>query len=782
MDFFDIKQERTEVEAILRSSLQEAGPFRFLRRSRKLSALFVEEGAAKALEVLKPYSYPLSFEDEYYTEHVEFVLRFLEKSEEAKLFLRRLTLPLASPFVENMVRHSLLLPPHIKLEDRHAKMAVVSALLTPLRQSVGSCFATAPAIVLQQEAPERLLEDLYDLVTTGRLKRVIDGQEYKVPMSLKTGYGDLRKTVSREGILGELPSIKEILPSYHEEKNWFPCTIEEIFRHLQVDEDLQVRFKSVQEHPLLKIWEYTIASFSDFKTEFYKWNLFASLGFNHEEAGGIGEKIYQMLHLYMGDLQKQAEKMREEAIILEDQIRATELLLRNAYSEDKIRRLKVELQMRERQYYICRDLYEEGIGDVEEASKFFQFLIDQFMLLFPQYFQELYDPEMYEVPFDIYEDMPAGFRLIYKHGRYDPSVWTSIYTKEEYLQSLSDFIYMVEPQIISACGWKKGREKLPEICHEIVQFFHEPTFLESATQRIARMHKKTMVGVQSILQKETPWAYSSGGSLVSLLKCYFGLKNEPQKEEITPDDPRELASFFTEIVKDLPLRLVGKKFLISSSTHAFSLEPKLFKKAWEDSGNTHTWLRDFIFNPQEKFYRSLLLSGEEIRFLSHRLGVDVTAEEELHLKEFAAKAGKNLDGFFREAFPLIRYEKIVEFSERIRRSYDISISEKEEKKWLEKRVQGEIFLYKEMHRLLEEMLTFFGFENTYSVVHSFLPKPPEAFLFADTNWANSYFGILFSAGSDQFDLWRLNSTGIIGSPMTSWRNLGTWTLYTTPFL
>jgi hypothetical protein len=612
---------------------------------------------------------------------------------------------------------------------------------------------------------------------------VIEGEEWKVAMSLKTGYGDLKKLVSKPYILGKLPSVKWALSSigvpFREEEKWFPCTIEDFFSHLS--SEANAPFKSYTEHPLLKIWEYTIASFSDFKIEFYKWNLFASLGFDHKEPDGIGEMLYEMFNKNLEEQNGKIKKLEEELIIAQDQIRATEILLRNAYSEEKIRRLKAELQIRERQFFACKDLYEQGIEDAEHLSRFFHFFINQFMLLFPQYFQELYDPEMYEVPSDIYEDMPAGFRLVYKHGRYDPSVWTLIENKEQYINSLADFIYMIEPQLISACDWKKGKEMIPSVCIAIVSFFHQPAFLAKASERIERLHEKHMQGVKSVIQKETPWAYSSGGSLTSLLKCYFGLKNELPVESIKAKNLQELAAFLTDLVKDLPTKKV-RDLLISSPTHAFSLRPNLFKKAWEDSGNSHTWVRDHIFAPQEQFYRSMVLTLREQSFLSEKLGRPSFFSEELDIREFAKTLKLDpifLDGFFRSALPLIEYETIESFSQFVRNNHFVKISKEEETLWLNSKPKQELLLFKEAHILLEELLTLLlGSIKTFSTVQNFLPKPPEAFLFADTNWPTYYLAILFSSASDRFDLWRIDATGYLGRPVSSWRELGTWNIYT----
>ena len=49
----------------------------------------------------------------------------------------------------------------------------------------------------------------------------------------------------------------------------------------------------------------------------------------------------------------------------------------------------------------------------------------------------------------------------------------------------------------------------------------------------------------------------------------------------------------------------------------------------------------------------------------------------------------------------------------------------------------------------------------------FLPPPP--ILFADTNWPKYFFTFLVNPGSGKLELWRTDRLGLIGSPMSEWR-------------
>jgi len=109
--------------------------------------------------------------------HTKRTLLFLRDNKEAGALLRRFKLPVANGYIETIVRASIKLPKSKKLTNNHLQQAVLSALFCPLRQAVGSCFATAPAIYIQNEQKERLLIDLHDLMTLCKLKRVVGGRE-----------------------------------------------------------------------------------------------------------------------------------------------------------------------------------------------------------------------------------------------------------------------------------------------------------------------------------------------------------------------------------------------------------------------------------------------------------------------------------------------------------------------------------------------------------------------------------------------------------------------------
>ncbi len=83
-----------------------------------------------------------------------------------------------------MIRATLGLDPDVDVTAAHAKQAAVATLLSQVRQGgVGSCFATATAVEVQRTRPDKLLEDLKELFSTGGLTRTLDGETIRVDLN-----------------------------------------------------------------------------------------------------------------------------------------------------------------------------------------------------------------------------------------------------------------------------------------------------------------------------------------------------------------------------------------------------------------------------------------------------------------------------------------------------------------------------------------------------------------------------------------------------------------------
>jgi hypothetical protein len=527
--------------------MQDSYGLRALSSARMLAEkLITDQGRSH------PFHGPLPSSDADILEHQE---NFLKKWNSDPVFVKKFhkfSLPLCHRRAEEMVRASVHAAENMPLTDVHVRRAALSACLTPLRQTIGSCFATAPAILVQRHHLDLFVDDVYELLTTGRLRRVVEGKAYTVPLS-------------------------------------------------------PVKISAHDEHPLLKAWEFTLASFCDVKTEFSKWNLAWSLGLDPRQEGGMGQALYRALDEGLQNANRKAEEFHGEAVAAFDQLKAVERALRQASSESEVRRYRSEEQARLHHMRSCEELRDQQQLKAAAYAKFLSFLIETYTQIFQDYFQEIYDPELAEESKEMYEDRKAGFRLVYKHGRSDSSLWTSIHTQEEFIRSLTDFLTITEPVISQSCESAEQKKILEEMTTVLIQHVQSPLFLQKALEK-------------STARSRTPWAYISGGTLEQWISIYFKTSSSPAQEKREVANAMELFVFLLDTLKALPhalsdqfLQDSSKRLLMESPTHVFSLLPglPLFQQGWLDRGFTYTWIRDNFFLPTKQVYEETLLTEEE---------------------------------------------------------------------------------------------------------------------------------------------------------------------------
>lgn len=832
-DFFDLRAESELSLLADLSKLQDSFRLRALRRAHKIAEQMVSDSGdfekdlwkqiLPALEERSFILYPGGENDRTFNvRQVEFLKELPKLFKEIKRFKK----PLCHQGAERLIRDTLQLSPKSLLTDAHIRRAVLSGCLTLLRQNVGSCFATAPAILIQEEQVERLLADFYEILTTGKLKRVISGVEFSVPLSPSWGWGDLRKKMDTghleycPGFLQALIAIGILDPQVELEKKVVKARslispfigrgfmVEEILRALLIghfgakieEKEREVRsvFRAMTDHALLKAWEFTLASFSEAKMEFSRWNLYVSLGFDPKEKNGIGELLYKCTEEKFKESNKKVEQYQIEYESSFNQVKAVEALLRNASSEEEGRRLRAEYQGRYYQMQSVLDMRDRAYAAASHYSSLFAFMIKQYDEKFPEYFQEIYDAEMHEViqeTQELYDDSPAGFRLVYKHGRADAYAWSFIYDGKQFIDALVDFFRMTEGLIAAAFEWEEGKRAIQEMTTAVILHVRTKDFLDSAIKR-----------------RDKPWAYISGGSMIHLLKIYFRREDELSEEERWVESEQELLIFLLETLKNLPPAAFEgtKRMLTFSPTHAFILEPfwELFHKAWNDEGFTYTWVRDEIIAPRMAYYEKLFLSVEQQQFLAEafverlpslaahhfRRGLPLF-DTNLLVQEFRNRVIQgpmtaHFDAFLYEMLPLLPGH---EWKAAVRRLCDHPNLEKALERfsdfpasWIGKR---QLFDLAKASYLAAEGTCFLSFDLHQALVKRAIREhlsPPSPLIFADTNWPNFFFAFLVNPATLELELWRTNSTGTYGMPMTSWKPFirgkehKTWGIYTRP--
>ncbi|MCH9618451.1 MAG: hypothetical protein SP4CHLAM5_05810 [Chlamydiia bacterium] len=417
------------------------------------------------------------------------------------------------------------------------------ALLIPLRQSVGSCFATAFLMHLQKTDLLALAKDLFSAINRGGISRVIDGAEIKIPLCPKTG---------------------------------------------------NIEYCSA----LMKSYEYTVAGLADEQVGFSRWNFQIALGLDYKMDHGLGKVIYSVLEEILEECKGKMDGLLQDIEDLERGLDMDDASFRSASTIDRMDSIKRAAKFKNMHLSRIIDDYQREEGRASKLSTLYKFFVEQYILLFPHYFQELYDPLMFSEG-DIMEDRPAGFRLVYKHGRSNSKMWTYIHTDKEYIACLKDFITMTEPVLLNLKREEGIDKEMEQIISEMLLKLDTHPFLKEQKNRIQLMHKEVLGEDQNL----SPYAYISGGNLESLVNTYLMPINPIKKENVSAASPSDLCYRLIEWMKDTPISHVDaidkdpfQGMLMTNDTHAFHFLPgfELFKGAWMDSGNTYTYIRDVL--------------------------------------------------------------------------------------------------------------------------------------------------------------------------------------------
>lgn len=778
-EIIDLKGEWQLSELVERSGMADPHSFRAHRRARRIAGYLVGEGGE--MEKKRLTNLRFSLEENLYgpyfdkeidadiQEHTLFILKFLEGEGRNQLKM----LSFSSSYIADLIRESLQIFEEKYPSKRQLVLTIVSALLTPLRQSIGSCFATAPAILIQKEQPLQLLVDLLELAGTQKLLRVIDGHESAVPISPSVGLGDLLRPIQVDLTTFDSPALRaafsrievEKLPFYDEyyqaktPMQLIDLMLKNILNPKSSDFSAKRRavlstFRSFTHHALLKAWEYTIASFADYKIGFHKWNLSASCGFDPQEKGGIGELMISEIESKLESSNKKIQEIQGDYERAYDRVRMGESLLKQADSMSRMQQRKAELSSYMGEFYSLQEMRDRHQRDAEHLSKLFPVLIDNYSGRLEEEFQEVYDPEMGEFRSRQFEDSPAGFRLVYKHGRADPSTWTFINNAEEYQNSLRDFFLRVDAEMHD--------DFVTELTGRITGEITSEKFLSGAMKRVEGLHKKIRAaGGGDDEHSLTPWSYISGGTMQNLIQCYFGLSVKPQEESRPMKDATDLLIFYLDTLKGLSWKTLEKfskdpklGLLAFSPTHAYTLRPGLkpFQQGWLSEQFTYTWVRDEIIGKAQSFYVNDLTWEEQV-ILLELLGL---------LSSSLTKAKRSIPAFRRELAEAYGPNILDHVDSMVRRSLPF----KEGKPF---------FRYLEEKRSKEKL-----FSNKLEKSEG----PPQAILFADSNWSYYYFGFIYNPGTEKLELWRVDRSGLFGSPMSSWQkyfaNSRPWGLLTDP--
>lgn len=894
-----------------KSLFQESCQIRNNLRTRRLANLLINdegelnlEAVAKVVRTLKEHCYFLGPGYQYDSPRNEHILHILERLLEDKNLQRQLKMvsrPYSHNIADQIIRDTLALPSNQHVTDAHAKRAVLSALLCYLRQNVGSCFATAPAILVQREQPEVFLKDIIELLGTGRIKRTFGGVEYAVPLTTSFGVGDFKKFVqvdaSNEKAVANLalsPGILLALETVglHEESSklilqavqahlgrssYLLISPEQILKFLLMrryqitEKDLvdyenrpremlqtsimmshptsgsgmggkgeacanylaqmklgRIAFNSLSENAMLKAWEYTLASFAETKPGFTRWNMYASLGFDKDMPGGFGDILYSVIKDKLEKSNQKVKDIQYDYEMLFGQLKYLETRMRGVTSEKDAQWVRVEYESKRSEFRTLEELRDREHYKGQRFANLINDLLTSYDELFPKYFQEVYDADMHEVNLGPYDDSPAGFRLLYKHGRTNTSQWTLIYTPQAFIEALSSFLVATETEIVNDPDYDGLQQDISEIATKLITHVKTDEFLISAFQRMARAYntpfiKNPLENLDKIDKK--PWAYTSGGTMHNLMSCYFKIEGKPKETDRWVENPMELLIYLIDTIKTLPPKTrdelmgsVTKALLMHSPTHAFSLNPTLpsMKEAIEAEGFSYTWVRDHLVKKAQGFVEYHFLDPEMIEFLLEKLKEFVPGNFRPRFQTLVRDIiGKKNPPEFRSALilamehdrglqiqgepvlsrdrvdsalfrwlPLFSYQELKNRSEKLllnlpglTEDQKVSISSCLDdlvSKWgstpFVTASQLQAISKSVLCMVLKDTSTTYNYPYLINLAAQKLGYAmPTPIIFGDTNWVKDWFAFLVNPGTGELDLWRVDLLGSEGAPMSMWR-------------
>lgn len=904
-----------------KSLFQESCQIRINLRTRRLANLLINdegelnlEHVAKVVRSMKEHCYFLGPGYQYDSPRNEHTLQILERLLEDKNLQRQLKMvskPYSHNVADQIIRDTLALPSNQHVTDAHAKRAALSALLCYLRQNVGSCFATAPAILVQREEPALFLKDIIELLGTGRIKRTFGGVEYAVPLTNSFGVGDFKKFVQVDasnakevdnlglspGILLALEAVglidkekpvkekmeenqkfvQEAVQAYLGKSPYILISPELILKFLLMrryqitEKDLfdyenrpremlqtslmmsqpkpgsgmggkgeasanylanmkigQVAFNSLSENAMLKAWEYTLASFAETKPGFTRWNMYASLGFDRDMPGGFGDILYSAIKDKLDRSNQKVKDFQYDYEMLFGQLKYLETRMRSVTSEKDAQWVKIEYESKRSEFRTLEELRDREHYKAERFANLINDLLASYDELFPKYFQEVYDADMHEVNLGPYDDSPAGFRLLFKHGRTNTSQWTLIYTPQQFIEALSSFLVATETELVNAPEYDGLQQDISEIATRLITHVKTDEFLISAFQRMAHAHntpliKNPLENLDKIDKK--PWAYTSGGTMHNLMSCYFRIEGKPKEVERWVENPMELLIYLIDTVKALPPKirdeLMGsedKALLMHSPTHAFSLNPTLpsIKEAIDAEGFSYTWVRDHLVRKAQGFVEYHFLDPDMIEFILDKLKefipdnyrprfqilirdiigkknppefrssliLAMESDRGLQIQGEPVLSKDRVDSALFRWLPLFSYQELKNRSEKLllnlpglteeQKGSISSCLDEIVSKWGASPFVTASQLQGICKSVLCMVLKDTSASQNYPYLISLAAQKlgyamPTPIIFADTNWVKDWFAFLVNPGTGELDLWRVDLLGAEGAPMSMWR-------------
>lgn len=741
-------------------------------------------------------------EDHLLFVHLLNCLKKLREDATLQNLLNRFSPPLCHRGAEQFVRDTLWPFKVEKIGIREIKASVLAVWFTWLRQITGSCFATAPAILVQAQHPHLLFQDLLDLLSKGGLSRVVEGRLYTVPLCPSHEFADLYRPLGNSSLeysvamqaafqeaqvampvkeieakspvewiekavaeaiglkLGELKDEKQVqrdsmdlLLAKQSAVYYRAPNEKEKKGTLWLEKTAQIRtvYQAFGECALLRAWEYTLASFCDAKIDFAHWNLYVSLGLHPEQPGGVGAFLHKEVTAKLSDLQKEQQTLQEEYERSRRLAHTLEIMFQQTSNSERRHSLRAEWTRAELSANGALQRFHELEEEAQEAANLFSAFIQAYDAAIPNSFQEIYDPALVLQSISDQNDSPAGFRLCFKSG-YN-SLWNFIRNKEEFITALRTFFTSVEREI------QGDASKVESFSTSLIQYVQTEEFLEGASARAA--HNRAFERRAS-----KPWEYVSGGNLQSLMAAYSGRAAPFTVFERRIQNEQELLLFLEQAGKEVG---VEEPLLIHSPTHAFIYRPDWVPR---DLSSSLKAMEGFWSGIKIEDERSLVekfaerLAPEERLLFLHQSRLEGPLDSIEKWRSILPGKVLLIDSFLYESLPQIPIEK----ARRIAHSFSVrNLSEK-----------SPFLTPLQLRVLLKEQLpsTIDGDRIIAETLRQEGLASPAPILFGDSNGSAGFLGLAISPHG-VLELWCFHRTSMRGFPMRTWfeqQRGGVWTI------
>jgi hypothetical protein len=430
---------------------------------------------------------------------------------------------------------------------------------------------------------------------------------------------------------------------------------------------------------------------------------------------------------------------------------------------------------------------------VMQLIHMFERIREQYVALFPDYFQEVYDADMQEATTSPWDDTPAGFRLVYTHGRTNTAQWSPIESAEQYGEALAAFLIATEPQLVSEPLLAQQKDEVERLISKLVLHVRTREFLDAAMKRVG--------------PNRTPWSFVAGASMDHLVSILYKREHPPTTSGRWVDSPTDLSVMLLDALKEIPpgytnsyINAPHHAMLAHSPTHAFLLQPgrRPWLEGWQDSGFTYSYIRDHWIAPRRRMLEQMELTRPMVqRLLDEWMKLVPAAYRSTFMRVMEPiPSSTTAPELFRLVLERIRYHPWKPLQQVLNAE----------------RISGDLYAWLPLtpgHQLPDIIQSILGQEReisramrlewlTAQQLHTTLGDAaldeleqrqlilPRPIIFADTNWIESDLGFIVSPATLEWELWRFDPQGRQGKPMYIWRHhmdgsdRTPWLIYTRP--